>query len=181
MFEDRKDAGEKFAAALSKYKGTDAIVLAIPKGGVEVGYQIAKYLDAGFSILVSRKLPYPGNPEAGFGAVAEDGSIFIHEYAAGRFSGEVINSIIEEQKQKIKRRIEVLRHGRPLPEIAGRNVILVDDGIAMGSTMHVSIMLCRNKKAGRIVAAAPVSGQQVAAGILELVDELTVLEQPAFF
>jgi len=82
MFEDRKDAGRKLAAALEQYKNSDVLVLAIPKGGVEIGYQVASYLDADFSLLISRKLPYPDNPESGFGAIAEDGSIFINQNAA---------------------------------------------------------------------------------------------------
>lgn len=78
MLRDRKDAGEKLARALEEYRGKNALVLAIPRGGVEVGYQVAKYLKAELSILVSRKLPLPDNPEAGFGAIAEDGSVFIY-------------------------------------------------------------------------------------------------------
>lgn len=78
MFEDRKDAGEKLAKALSKYKDKDVLILSIPRGGIEVGYQVAKYLNAEFSLIVTRKLPFPDNPEAGFGAIAEDGSTFIY-------------------------------------------------------------------------------------------------------
>jgi predicted phosphoribosyltransferase len=81
----------------------------------------------------------------------------------------------------MERRMAVLRKGRPLPEIAGRTVILVDDGIAMGSTMRASIMLCRHREAGKIVVAVPVSGERVAVEIGEMVDEVVVLEQPTFF
>lgn len=181
MFEDRKDAGERLARALEKYKNTDVLVLGIPRGGVEVGYEVAKYLNAGFSILVSRKLPMPDNPEAGFGAIAEDGSTFIFKDAYGWLSQETINEIVEEQKGEIKRRIDVLRKGERLPEISGRTVILVDDGIAMGSTMRASLMLCKNKKAGKIVVASPVSSTSVANEIEDMVDEIVVLEKPRFF
>ncbi len=181
MFYDRADAGKKLAKALGKYKGKDVLVLAIPRGGVEVGYYVARVLDADFSLLVSRKLPYPYNPEAGFGAIAEDGSTFIFEGAERELSREQISRIEEEQKQEIKRRIKVLRHGEPLPKISGRIVILVDDGLAMGSTMMAAVMLCRKRKAKRIVVAVPVSGADVAGEIGKLVDELVVLEKPDFF
>lgn len=180
MFEDRRDAGENLAKALHKYKDKNAVVLAIPKGGVEVGYQVARYLNAELSIIVARKLPFPDNPEAGFGAIAEDGSTFIFEGAERWVGRDAIDEIVREQKYEIKRRIEVLRKGKPLPEIKDRIVILVDDGIAMGSTMRASISLCKNKKA-KIVVAVPVSGRDVAAEIRELVDELIVLEMPPFF
>lgn len=181
MFEGRKDAGQKLARALEKYRAKDALVLAIPKGGAEVGYQVAKYLNSKFSILVARKLPYPDNPEAGFGAVAEDGSTFILRDAERWLSKEIVDQIIEYQKHEIKRRIGMLRKGKPLPEITNRTVILVDDGIAMGSTMRAAIMLCKNRKAGKIIVAAPISGKRVAREIAEMVDEIVILEKPAFF
>jgi putative phosphoribosyl transferase len=181
MFEDRKDAGKKLAAALAEYEGQDVLVLAIPRGGVEVGYEVARGLDADFSLLVSRKLPYPDNPEAGFGAVAEDGSTFIHEDAARWIPEQTVKLIIEEQKQELARRVQVLRGGEDLPRIRGRTVILVDDGIAMGSTMRASIELCRNEEAGKIVVATPVAGERVARQLVALVDELIILERPAFF
>lgn len=181
MFEDRKDAGEKLAGALEDYKGKQVVVLAIPRGGVAVGYEVAKHLNAEFSILISRKLPYPDNPESGFGAIAEDGSMFIFEDARRWLSGETIDRIIEKQKQEIKRRIRVLRKGSPLPEIQDKIVILVDDGIAMGSTMLAAIMLCRNKKARKIIVAVPVTGKETAEEIRKRVDEIIVLEKPLFF
>ena len=181
MFEDRKDAGERLARALEKYKGEDVLVLAIPRGGVEVAYEVAKYLDVDFSLLVARKLPYPINPEAGFGAVAEDGSTFIFERAAAWLGRKRIDKIKKEQLREIIRRIDVLRKGKPLPEISGRTVVLVDDGLAMGSTMRAAIMLCKNKNAAKVVVAVPVAGREVASDIAGIVDELVVLEVPPFF
>ena len=182
MFSDRKDAGEKLAEALQAYKDKKALVLAIPKGGVEVGYQVAKALNADFSIIITRKLPYPDNPEAGFGAVAEDGSTFIFEDTRRWFvTDDLISKILEQQKQEIERRIEVLRQGKPLPEVADKIVLLVDDGIAMGSTMRASIALCKNQKAEKIVVGVPVAGKRVVAELSELVDEIVVVETPPFF
>jgi len=180
-FKDRKDAGEKLARALEKYKGQNTLVLAIPRGGVEVGYRVAQYLNASFSILVSRKLPFPDNPEAGFGAIAEDGSTFLFEHAALWLAKEKMAKIIGQQKREIQRRIFALRQDQPLPEIAGQVVILVDDGLAMGSTMRAAINLCKKKGARKIIVAVPVSGEDVAEEIGEIVDEITVLIKPAFF
>ena len=181
MFGDRKDAGEKLAKALAKYKDKDVLVLSIPRGGVEVGYQVAKYLNAEFSLIVTRKLPFPDNPESGFGAVAEDGSTFIYESYTYYLSEETIKKIIREQKQEIKRRIDVLRKGRPLPDVQNKTVILIDDGIAMGSTMSASIKLCKNRKAKKIVVAASVSGEEMADKLGKMVDEVVILERPRFF
>ena len=181
MFEDRGDAGKRLAQALEKYKEKKVIVLAIPKGGVEVGHQVAKYLKADFSLIVTRKLPFPDNPESGFGAIAEDGSVFIYEQFAFFYPEQIVRRIIGEQKKEIKRRIDILRKGRPLPEIKGKTVILIDDGIAMGSTMKASIKLCQNRGAKKIVVASPVAGREVAGDIGRMVDEVIILEKPLFF
>lgn len=181
MFHNRRDAGQRLAAALETYRNKNVLVLAIPRGGVEVGCQVAQYLAARFSIVVSRKLPFPDEPEAGFGAVAEDGSTFVNQQAAQWVEGEVIAHIIEQQKREVKRRVDILRKGLPLPEIKDQIVILVDDGIAMGSTMRVSISLCRNRHAEKIIVAVPVTGRQVEKEIGKLVDEIIVLEKPRFF
>jgi putative phosphoribosyl transferase len=181
MFKNRKDAGEKLAKALEKYRAENPLILAIPRGGVEVGLQVAKKLNADFSLIIARKLPFPDNPEAGFGAIAEDGSTFIFENAYNWLSEESIEKIKKEQIDEIRRRINALREGETLPEIKGRNVILIDDGIAMGSTMRAAIELCKNRKARKIVVAAPVAGREVAEEIGRRVDELVVLEIPAYF
>lgn len=181
MFKNRRDAGEKLAKALEKYRTDDPIILAIPRGGVEVGLQVAAKLNADFSLIIARKLPFPDNPEAGFGAIAEDGSTFILENAHYWLSGETIERIKQEQIAEIERRIKALRGGNSLPELSGRTVILIDDGIAMGSTMRAAIELCKNRKAGKIVVAVPVAGREVAEEFQKKVDELMVLEIPAYF
>ena len=181
MFDDRTDAGQQLGEALSEYRGSDALVLAIPRGGVEVGYQVAEKLKIPLSIVIVRKLPLPYNPEAGFGAIAEDGSTFFVERVYNQIGAESAEKVIEEQKQELKRRIKVLRGGNPLPEIAGKTVILVDDGIAMGSTMRAAVTLCRNKKAKKIVVAVPVTGPATAEELAEIVDDVVILEKPPFF
>lgn len=181
MFKDRKEAGNKLALKLDKYKNQNVLVLAIPRGGVEVGFEVAVYLNSDFDILVSRKLPIPYNPEAGFGAIAEDGSAYINKDASLWVQKNEIERIKKEQINEIKRRIEVLRGDRPLTAVESRVVILIDDGLAMGSTMRVSIQYCRNKNAKKVIVAVPVSGEDVFYEIKQLVDEAYVLEMPYNF
>lgn len=181
MFKNREDAGKRLGEALDYYKKPGVLVLAIPRGGVEVGYHVARRLDAEFSILISRKLPYPDNPEAGFGALAEDGSAVILKEASQWVPEKKMKEVTENQIHEIDRRIKVLRKGKPLPEISGRTVILVDDGLAMGSTMRAAVDLCRKRNAAKIVVAVPVAGGRVARDIDKMVDETVILEVPRFF
>jgi putative phosphoribosyl transferase len=181
MFDNREDAGKKLAKALVKYKKQQPLILAIPRGGVEVGYQVAQILHAPFSILVARKLPFPDNPEAGFGAIAEDGSIYLDENAVWWLPKETQEEIIQEQKKEINRRLQMLRNGKTLPEIKNRTVILIDDGIAMGSTMRAAVSLCKKKQAKRIVVAVPVAGEATSVEFEKLVDDAVILVKPVFF
>jgi putative phosphoribosyl transferase len=180
-FKDRTEAGLKLAEALEKYRGRRTLVLAIPRGGVEVAYQVATALEGDLSILISRKLPYPNNPEAGFGAVAEDGSRVVSETVQYELDEAEITAIIRAQEAEIRRRIKVLRQDRPLPEIKGRTVILVDDGLAMGSTMKAAVALCRKRRAKRIVVAVPAAGEWAAREVGKLADETVILAKPVPF
>ncbi len=181
MFRDRTDAGEQLARELEKYRDRDVLVLAIPRGGVEVGVRVADRLHAEFSIIITRKLPFPDNPEAGFGAIAEDGSTYMIEGAQRWVPEEVIAAVKKEQTREVERRRQTLRGGRGLPAISDRTVILVDDGIAMGSTMGASILCCRNLGAAWIVAAAPVAGPETASRLEDEADEVVVVEMPKLF
>jgi len=183
VFKDRKHAGRELSKKLLHLRAVNPLVLAIPRGGVPVGYEIAKALQADFSLIIVRKLPFPYNPESGFGAIAEDGSSIILNQAKSIFSSETIETIIEEQKKEIKRRIQVLRGGNPLPEIANRTVMLVDDGIAMGSTMLAAIEMIKNQKPKSLIVAVPVSSPEIGRAIDNqgAVDETIILEQPRYF
>jgi putative phosphoribosyl transferase len=181
MFKDRIDAGFKLARRLEKYRGQRVQVLAIPRGGAQVGYPVARYLRAEFSLLISRKLPYPDEPEAGFGAVAEDGSCFLIPNAHLWLDRAEIERIKEEQVLETLRRVKVLRGGRPLPKIEGRTVILVDDGLAVGSTMKAAVLMCRRQNASRVVVAVPVAGKEAVRDLQALADEVVVLEVPRTF
>ncbi|MFD2247952.1 phosphoribosyltransferase [Pontibacter ruber] len=181
MFRDRKDAALQLAKALEKYKGTGAIVLGIPRGGAETAYYVAKHLDAELSLLVSRKLGHPMNPEYAIGAIAEDGSIYINKGAEAGISQEAIDEIVAQQKKEIERRINILRKGEPLPELKSKTVLIVDDGIATGSTVFAAITMCRHKGAGKIVVAAPVSGKDKLKQLQHVADEVVILEMPDFY
>ena len=182
MFKNRRDAGQQLAQALGDYQNqADVLVLAIPRGGVEVAAQVAQHLKADLSLVITRKLPLPHNTEAGFGAVAEDGSLYLHPRAADALPSQTVEAIINAQKQEVARRIETLRKGEPLPSLEGRTVILVDDGIAMGSAMRATIELCKNQNAGEIVVAVPVASDRVTREIAARVDRCVVLESPKFF
>ncbi|MFC1570383.1 phosphoribosyltransferase [Candidatus Omnitrophota bacterium] len=181
MFDDRRDAGRQLGKALEKYKEEEPLVLAIPRGGVEVGSEVAKHLDAEFSIIVARKLQLPDNPEAGFGAIAEDGSVYVIPEAKLWLDPALMKKVQKEQKKELERRIKVLKDGKKLPRIKGRTVILVDDGIAMGSTVRSCVMLLRNKKAAKIIVAAPVSGREIFQKLQALVDDVVILNTPPFF
>jgi predicted phosphoribosyltransferase len=181
MFKDRKDAGEKLGRALEKYHDVNPLVLGIARGGAETAYYVAKYLNAEMSIVITRKLGYPYNPEVAFGAVAEDGSLYISTAAGQNPSSEEMNDVLEDEKQEILRRIEKLRRGKPLPDMKGRTVILTDDGIATGATLFASIELCKKMKAGKIVVAAPIAGGRMEPILVKKVDDVIILEKPTFY
>ncbi|BCD59574.1 MULTISPECIES: phosphoribosyltransferase [unclassified Nitratiruptor] len=164
MFKDRKDAGQRLALALEKYKNrNDVIVLAIPRGGVEVGAEVAKYLHSDFDLLICRKLAYPFNPESGFGALCEDGTLYINEYALQGVTQEDIYEAIQKQQIEIRHRIQKLRNNRPLKNIQNKIVILVDDGIAMGSTMTAAIEMIKKMQPKKIVVAVPTAPLKLCA------------------
>ncbi len=181
MFINRRDAGKKLSYALKKYKNMDVVVLAIPRGGVEVGLEVAKYLNAQFSMIICRKLPYPDNPESGFGAICEDGTVFINSYAPYLPSQTQIYKILESQEEEIKRRIEVLRGNKPLPNLENKIVILVDDGIAMGSTMSAAIEMVKKLHPKKIIVATPVASKRAIEYFSKIADEVIVLESPLNF
>lgn len=181
MFKDRKDAGMQLGRALERYKNQDVLVLGIPRGGAETAYYVAKHLNADLSLVVTRKLGYPSNPEAAFGAIAEDGSIYISDAAKQELSSEEMNEVLMRQKEEIQRRIETLRRGRPLPQLSGRTVIIADDGIATGATLFATIALCKKHKAARIVVASPIAGKRMESILRSMVDDYVILEIPPFY
>lgn len=178
MFTDRQDAALQLATALGKYRGSNPVVLGIPRGGAETAYYVALGLEGEFSLLVSRKLGHPGNPEYAFGAIAEDGTVYLRPNAVAELTGEVIQQVSDAQKKEIERRVQSLRKGKPLPGLKGKTVILVDDGIATGATLLAAIEMCKKQQPSKLVVAAPVSGAEMEAKLKQLVDEVVILEVP---
>lgn len=181
MFRDRKEAAIRLGEALAAYRNKHVLVLGIPRGGAVTGYHVAKYLNAEFSLLISRKLGHPFNPEYAIGALAEDGTMHVNEHALAEVSQDDIDKAIATQKKEIERRIKILRKGKPLPGINDRTVIIVDDGIATGATIFAAIGMCRKKKAARIVVAAPVSGTEKKEEFAQYADDVVILETPEYF
>lgn len=179
MFKDRKDAAKHLARAIEKYRDNNALVLGIPRGGAETGYYVAKHLHADFSLIIARKLGYPFAPETAMGALAEDGSLYITDIARERHKD--IEEAREKESEEIRRRIEKFRHGKPIPEIREKIVILVDDGIATGATLFAAIQMCRNKQAKKIVVAAPIGSQKMESVLRDSVDEVEILLKPDHF
>jgi len=181
MFNDRTEAARQLAKVLTGYSGSNVIVLGIPRGGVEIGFHIAKALHADFSVIIVRKLGYPDNPEVAFGAIAEDGSVYLSEDAAARVSETEMARIISIEKTEIERRIKLLRNGAPLPDLGGKIVILADDGIATGATLFSALSLCRKKRPSKIIVAAPVATKQMDNILKKQVDEVVILDKPSHF
>lgn len=181
MFLNRKQAAIELASKLEMYRDQNPLILAIPRGGVEIGYYIANKLNCPWSVIISRKLGYPDLPEAAFGAIAEDKSLYLNPRVRAHISKEIIEKVIQKEEIEIRRRIHVYRKGAPIPNIKGRTIILVDDGIATGSTLFASIEMIKKAGANKIVVAAPVSAIEVAEKLKENVDEVIILETPQNF
>ncbi len=180
IFSDREDAGMHLAMLLQEnYQDKNVLVLGIPRGGVEIAYYVAKLLHGEMSVVISKKLSYPGYEEYGFGAISEEGNVFVPEGKVP-LTPDAIDAIIEKQEAEIRRRVNLYRNGRPLPSLENRTVILVDDGIATGVTLVPAIRLCRNKGAAKIVVAAPVAGPYFNDHVREA-DEIRIVTQPDDF
>ncbi|MBI2141590.1 phosphoribosyltransferase [Candidatus Woesearchaeota archaeon] len=182
MFQDRLEAGRQLAAKLVENKGSkNAIVLGIPRGGVEVAYALARELKAKLGIAVSKKLPFPGNPELAIGAVAFGGVVSMDDSFALQHG--VGKDYVEVEKKKlaaeIKRRYSA--YGVKFPNVKGKTAVVVDDGMATGHTVLAAVRAVRKGKPKRIIVAVPVSSQQ-AAGLLKAeADEVICLDTPEWF
>lgn len=130
IFYNRKEAGLLLGENLVMYKNSHPIILALPRGGVETGYYTALKLDCELSVLVCRKLGYPKQPEAAFGAIAEDGSLYLSPWVKNKLSRDDIIKVKSREAQEVERRAKRYRKGKPMPNLHGKTVILVDDGIA---------------------------------------------------
>lgn len=178
LFSDRLDAGRRLAEL---YDGPrdEVVVLGIARGGIPVGYPIATDLDAVLDVVTARKLPIPWSPEMGFGAIAPDGSMVLNEELMPSLglSPEEIDSIAKQVLAEVRRRELVYRGGRAAAAVAGRNVILVDDGLATGYTMIASIEMMKNQGAAYLTVAVPVSPADTARRVEAMTDRLLVIHE----
>jgi putative phosphoribosyl transferase len=179
VFENRKDAGKKLAPLLDDYKESNPLILGIPRGGIEIAYYIAAHLKAELSVIISKKLTYPGYEEYGFGAICEQELLYL-DTERSLPPDEVIQKMIEKEKKEIQRKIIMYRGGLPLPEIKDRTIILTDDGIASGITLIPAIRLCRKLNAAKIIVAVPVAGSIFNPHLKEA-DEIIIVHQPEIF
>lgn len=180
-YKDRKDAGKQLGRFLeSRFKDIGALVIGVPRGGMEIAWYVALQLKAELAVVVSKKLPLPEHPEYGIGAIAEQHSVYLSTEGETMLLPRQMRELIAQQDAEVRRRIQKYRRGKPLPPMKDRTVIVVDDGIATGVTLVPVIRLCRRNRAARIVIAAPVSGKRFDRNLYEA-DQIDVLFQPGDF
>ncbi|MFC1813603.1 phosphoribosyltransferase [Thermodesulfobacteriota bacterium] len=174
VFKDRKHAGKVLAEMLEAFRKTDGIVLGIPAGGVPVGAVVASRLGLLFDVAVVSKITLPWNTEAGYGAVAFDGTLKLNEGMLRNLSltEDDIQKGISKTSAKVKHRVDKLRGGQPFPDISARPVILIDDGIASGFTLRVAVEAVRNAGAGHVMVAVPTGHRKSVEKIAEAVAAL---------
>lgn len=185
LFFDRYDAGTKLAAELRHYADSDAIIMAIPRGGVAVASPVSRELHLLLDVLVVRKIPIPGNPEMGMGAITSDGAILLDEPLLQELgiTTQRAEKVAATVKQEIQRRVHLYRGDKPYPDLSDKVVILVDDGLATGFTMLAAVKSMKEKKVSRLVAAVPVCSAQAFSMIAPEADEfitLAIQEAPEF-
>lgn len=182
-FHDRQDAGRQLGALLQRYRDENPVVLALPRGGVAVGYEVARVLGAPLDVLVARKIGAPGQPELGIGAVAPGGVRVVDERAVHWLgvSEAELESIAAAETAEMERREARYRDGRPPVDLSGRTAILVDDGLATGVTARAAIAAVRRRGPRRLVLAVPVCAWETTGRIRPLVDELVCAHTPDDF
>lgn len=180
-FLDRQDAGRQLAEKLKGYKKeAERIVLGLPRGGVVVAYEIACALRAPLEILLVRKLGVPWHPELAMGAIAEGGVEFLNSEVMANLniSADEIKQVVEKERKELFRRQELYRGHRRVPQVAGKEIILVDDGLATGATMRAAVQALKKKRAKKIIVAVPVGDSGVCGMIREEADDLICLMTP---
>ena len=184
QFRDRNEAGQLLAKKLSVYANRpEVIILGLPRGGVPVAAQVALKLSAPMDVFLVRKLGLPGRPELAMGAIAMGGVRVLNSELvdALRIPGDLIDAVTAAEQRELQRRQVAYRDGLPAPEVRGRTVIVVDDGIATGSTMLAAVAALRKLKTGRIVVAAPTIAPATYHQIREAVDDVAAVMVPEKF
>jgi putative phosphoribosyl transferase len=183
FFVNRVDAGKRLASALKIFSGKYGVVLAIPRGGVVVGFEIAKALNLLLDITIPRKIGAPDNPELAIGAVTEDGTAILDQNVI-KYLGVSREYVVEEterQKQEINRRLKFYKQDTSYPDLKGLDVIVVDDGIATGSTMKAALASVKNRGAASITFAVPVGPPSTIEDFEKIAGRVVCLYTPEFF
>ena len=184
LFKDRRDAGKQLAQELSAYAGrSDVIVLALPRGGVPVAYEVARALNTPLDIFIVRKLGLPGHEELAIGAIASGGiRVLNHDIVqALKIPQTMIDTVTRQELQELERRERAYRGDRPPPEVRGRTVILIDDGLATGASMRAAVAALRAQNPARIVVAVPTAAPETYAAFESEVDEIVCAMTPEPF
>lgn len=183
VYADRYEAGSRLAEKLLQYKGQNTVVLALPRGGVVLGYEVAKALNAPLDVFVARKIGAPFYPELGIGAIAPNG-IQILDSGLIKSLGierEDIEKVVERETAEMQRRLELYRGDSPPINLDGKTVILIDDGLATGVTARAAVLSVKKMRPNKIILAAPVSPPSTAERFRQEVDEFICLEEPLDF
>jgi putative phosphoribosyl transferase len=182
-FRDRQDAGRQLAQRLAGWRDDDVVVLGLPRGGVPVAFEVAKALDAPLDVIIVRKLGVPVQPELGMGALGEDGVRVLNSEIMdiARVSDRELEEVERKERAEVARRSQQFRGERPRVPLEGRSVIIVDDGIATGSTARAACAVARAHGAKQVVLATPVAPPTAVAELQGCADEIVVLETPDRF
>lgn len=183
-FEDREAGGRELAKALERYRGEEGlIVLGLPRGGVPVAAEVARALGAELDVLVVRKLGVPWHPELAMGAIASGGATVLSDEVieSTGVSRPQVENVMKREREELVRRERQYREDRPFPDVTGRTVILVDDGIATGSTMKAAVQALRQLGAGRVVIGVPVAPARAVDEFREVADDFVCVKAPENF
>lgn len=183
MFRDREDAGRQLARTLKGRPLHNPLVLAIPRGGIVAGAVIARELGAELDVVLSRKLRAPGQPELALGAIAENGQVYLNPHI-GEYFGDLDDYLIEEKRYQlaeIARRRKLFSAARPPASVAGKSVIVTDDGIATGATMIAALQTLQGEKTREVIVAVPVASPDSLEQIRPLCDDIVCLLEPETF
>lgn len=184
LFRDRRDAGRKLAQELKEYANRpDVVVLALPRGGVPVAYEVAKALKAPLDIFLVRKLGVPGHEELAMGAIASGGVRVLNDTVVDALNipERLIDAVAEKEQRELERRERAYRGDRPKPEVRGKTVILVDDGLATGASMRAAVEALRAQDPARIVVAVPTAAPETCEAFEDTVEEVVCAETPQPF